>query len=352
MALWKQLQQDGEGAVRSLCEERAQEGQQLEFKRKRNRERAELEEDDRKGLGESLSGFSNATGGIVLFGIISEKGPDGFDAAREPQLLANIGTIASKIRSLIPEYLSPPNPDIEVLPILFAEPSGAGIIAIRVGASNLRPHMSLAPSHRRYYQRVEASNLSLVHYQVRDLFLVGSAPFLNLRYCFEDAGGNAASRTCGLVLRIANDGPVSAKGAYLSIPRSASGNQLTIINAYGTLLQTPTVSGQGYLFRAPPGLSVHPEMEIAALQVGFQMRKRDGEQFEITLPGESGKFHSIDKAEFMVRASIGCDDLPRKDFEIRLRQQQLEEVTKKIWLGHGPCGEGAARPIPPTFGET
>jgi len=43
------------------------EGQRLEFKRKSNPDRPDLNADDRKNLGESLSAFSNAEDGVVLW---------------------------------------------------------------------------------------------------------------------------------------------------------------------------------------------------------------------------------------------------------------------------------------------
>jgi predicted HTH transcriptional regulator len=86
------------------------EGQRLEFKRKSNPDRPDLNADDRKNLGESLSAFSNAEDGVVLWGIMDERGADGLDYAKEPQPLVDPQLIAGKFASLVAEYLSPPNP--------------------------------------------------------------------------------------------------------------------------------------------------------------------------------------------------------------------------------------------------
>jgi hypothetical protein len=61
------------------------EGQRLEFKRKSDPDRADLNADDKKSLGESLSAFSNAEGGVILFGIEDKRGTDGLDYAKNAQ---------------------------------------------------------------------------------------------------------------------------------------------------------------------------------------------------------------------------------------------------------------------------
>jgi hypothetical protein len=64
-------------------------GRWVEFKRKSNPQRPDLNADDRKNLVESLPALSNAEGGVVLWGIINERGPDGLDYAKEAQPLVD-----------------------------------------------------------------------------------------------------------------------------------------------------------------------------------------------------------------------------------------------------------------------
>ena len=132
MDLWEDLIRHGWQAVVDLCANAAEEGQILEFKRKQDPKTVDLTRDDRKSLGESLSAFSNATGGVIIFGIEDKKGEDGIDRAEKSQPLHHAVAFANKLKSLIPEYISPPHSGIEVRPVLIDDRSKAGIVAIHV----------------------------------------------------------------------------------------------------------------------------------------------------------------------------------------------------------------------------
>lgn len=188
MAQWDDLVARGEAALEELIRQQMPEGQRLEFKRKSNPERADLNSDDRKNLGESLSAFSNSGGGIVLWGVVDERGADGLDYAKGYQPLAELELVAGKLASLVPEYLSPPNPNVEVLSIPLKATPNTGVVAIRIGASDLRPHMSTAPDHRGYYQRVQSVNQPMVDFQVRDMLRVNTTPRLVLGYHAHSGG--------------------------------------------------------------------------------------------------------------------------------------------------------------------
>jgi predicted HTH transcriptional regulator len=73
----------GFGVVESLVASRLEETPQLEFKQKRSGADLDLHKDDRRALGESLSGFANAIGGTLIVGVKTDR-PDGVDRACNP----------------------------------------------------------------------------------------------------------------------------------------------------------------------------------------------------------------------------------------------------------------------------
>lgn len=176
MEIWDVLVQQGWAAVERICVDGVEEGQTLEFKRKERPENAEATRDDRKSLGESLSALSNAVGGVLIFGIEDKKGESDIDRADKPQPLNDAVSFASKIKSIVPEILSPPHGGIKVMAILQAEGSNSGVIAIQVPEAKFRPHVSMAPGHQRYFQRAGASNRVMVDFQVRDMIRVQRSP--------------------------------------------------------------------------------------------------------------------------------------------------------------------------------
>ena len=152
MDIWSELEANGYAAVQLLQSQQISEGLQLEFKSKAIPDSDALSKEDRRGLGASLSAMSNAIGGVLVLGIVTEKGPDDLDIVKDVQDLPNVTALARRVEALLPELLTPPNNDIHVRAV-EKQDTTTGVVAIRIGASAHRPHMSLAPGHQRYYQR-------------------------------------------------------------------------------------------------------------------------------------------------------------------------------------------------------
>jgi predicted HTH transcriptional regulator len=171
--------QHGGRTVDQLCSSETPESQQLEFKSKTNPNSAELSKEDKRNLGRSLSAFSHATGGIVIFGI--ETAGDGEElSAGKPAPISQLAAFSDRVNGLVGQLLSAPNPKAEILPIPSARADGSGFLAIRVGECDLRPHMSMATDHQRYYQRAGSSTIPMVDFRVRDMLRVRTAPVLFL----------------------------------------------------------------------------------------------------------------------------------------------------------------------------
>jgi predicted HTH transcriptional regulator len=118
------------------------ESQHLEFKQKNNPDVFKPNDDDRRNFGKALSGFINATRGILIWGITTKK--TAHDEAVPDALapIAHADKFAQILESLVPNYLSPPNRDIEVRHIPSQRIGNKGFVVVRVGASVHRPHMS------------------------------------------------------------------------------------------------------------------------------------------------------------------------------------------------------------------
>jgi hypothetical protein len=103
--------------VRKFVSEKPEENLHLEFKKKSEPTREEWGKDDLKNFGEILSGFSNAEGGILIWGIHTEK-VDSVDVAIEVRPMANLSALHGKLKSLISSNLSPQNEFITSLAFL------------------------------------------------------------------------------------------------------------------------------------------------------------------------------------------------------------------------------------------
>ena len=210
--LWQDLVADAVIAVGALITSKAHEGLRLEFKVKSD-QTGDLNKDDKRNLGEALSGFSNSDGGILIFGIETAKDGDGeFASGFKP--LHPLSALQGKIESLCSEYISPPNVKIEVITITLQEDSG--LIAIRIPRGENRPYMSMAPTHQKYYKRSHDRFVPLENYEVVDLVKISDSPSLECELRFMDRGSMGGNRMASLIFGVRNTSRIIAKYPFIT----------------------------------------------------------------------------------------------------------------------------------------
>lgn len=182
VSLWDDLKSDGIDAVNSLIAAKVHEGLRIEFKTKSDNS-GDLNRDDKKNLGEALSGFSNSDGGILIFGIETARDGEGeFASGIRP--LNSLSALQSKIESLCSEYTSPSNVKIEAVRI--ETDNDEGLIAILIPRGPNRPYMSMAPNHQKYYKRSHDRFVPMENYEVVDLVKISDSPELECELRFVD----------------------------------------------------------------------------------------------------------------------------------------------------------------------
>ncbi|WP_422367893.1 helix-turn-helix domain-containing protein [Pelagibius sp.] len=167
---FNELKDRGEELLLELIANAHQESFGLEFKQKEDPRTSNLSKNDRRNLGAALSASSNADGGVIIFGVGTKK-DEGIDVAVEALPIADIGRFEASITSLIGEYLRPENPSIATLAIPSTNENGAGYLAIQIGKSEMRPHMSMAPDHQKYFRRGVDSTRAMDHSEIRDMMM-------------------------------------------------------------------------------------------------------------------------------------------------------------------------------------
>ena len=212
MTLWEDLIADPVRAVESLIASKTHEGLRLEFKTKSDQS-GDLNKIDRKNLGEALSGFSNSDGGILIFGIETEKdGEEEFASGLKP--IHPLSAVRSKIESLCSEYVSPSNIKIEVTSVDLKEDTG--VIAIKIPRGDNRPYMSMAPNHQRYYKRSHDRFVPMEHYEVVDLVKISDSPVLECELRFMDRGSMGGNPSASLIFGVRNTSRIIAKYPFIT----------------------------------------------------------------------------------------------------------------------------------------
>jgi hypothetical protein len=168
--LFERLRDDGEVAFEALIQERIEEDLQLDFKVKSSPDRPNLGDDDKRYLGEALSGFSNSAGGTLVFGVDCRVGADGVDCVQALQPFVAYDKIASDVRSMLGSLLQPGNDGIEVAAIASESFPGRGFVIVWIPRSERRPHQSRAKGHFKYFKRIGRDFHAMEHYDIDDAF--------------------------------------------------------------------------------------------------------------------------------------------------------------------------------------
>lgn len=324
--IWDELKTKGYAAIGGLLGR--SEGLTLEFKRKSSPERPGLSDDDRKGIAETLSGMSNAVGGVLFFGITCRK-EDNLDVADTAQDIVDVLAVAERIRALSREILTPVNHDVEVLP-LERPATSTGVVAIRIGPSDNRPHMSVAKHHRRYYLRTVDANMQMLDYQVRDMLRIQTVPRLLLKSCFEKYTGQSGTEYLSITLLMENAGRVSARHVHLAVRASPQIHRIYAADTYFQAIQNPDQSVR--CFRMSPDDIIHPGMTARAVRILAKIKKDDiTGRTEFTLGSED--YSESYSTELCANFKIFCEDCPLIEFDLTLDGNELGRAVDLFLSG-------------------
>jgi hypothetical protein len=170
-----------------------------------------LHDDDKRNLGKALSGFANASGGVLIWGMREERG--GVGLAPIPK----VEKFAGAMMQLAGQATEPAVEGLRVATLHSAD--GSGFACLLVPESQLPPHQVLltGDAHRRYYGRSGSSFIHLSHSTLADLF--GRRPQPVLRVVVRDfvvvrTMGGALN---GLSMTVENSGRGNAKNLAMSV---------------------------------------------------------------------------------------------------------------------------------------
>jgi len=177
----------------------------LEFKLIRD---PRLERDDRKNLAIALSGFSNSSGGIIVWGVEARKNADGVDCAVALHPIEGVALLLSRLNELTGEATRPILHDVQHRVIIVEDDKGFAITL--VPESDSGPHMAKLGENR-YYKRSGDSFYQMEHFDLEDMFGRRKRPKLDLFVRIIGSGKHTE-----IILGISNNGRGSAFAPYLA----------------------------------------------------------------------------------------------------------------------------------------
>jgi len=213
MNFFEEFKERGEELIKEFCENQQEESVQLEFKESSGKG-GRFSNEDKKNLGKELSAFANSNGGIIIWGIKTEKSDANLDRAASVEPVENISKFYSEAKRLCAEYLAPKHDDIRVIMASSNTKVDAGFLCIDVTRSDRRPHMSLAKDDKRYYKRIQDSAYVMEHFDVEDQMSRKQTASVDFVRRFSLLMKSGSLITVGIQVHLWNHSNVTAEHAY------------------------------------------------------------------------------------------------------------------------------------------
>lgn len=307
----------GLDGLHNLVTEKLEETYQLEFKQKQDPSALELHKDDRRALGEALSGFANAVGGVLVIGIRTER-PNGIDRATHFIPIGDAKVVADRYRSYINDCVSPQLEGVRVSPLVDAD--GSGAIVIEIPRGQARPHMSMAPSHQRYYRRVADGFLPMLHYEIDEMMRLKSQPKLKLIHRLQQQGNIGGNNQYQILFGLENTSNATAKFPFISYIQRP--NQPSVaeygLDGNGNTLWKRIAAGAstGTTFSAGADQVIHPGQSFFISKIDFvetyEPRFRDW-----------GVSNLAEGERLILEFEFGCEDCPKDRQTISFERMEL-----------------------------
>jgi Putative DNA-binding domain len=316
--LFADLKSDGFAVLEKLVSERIEENFYLEFKQKANANTDDLHKDDRRALGEALSGFANATGGLLVIGVKTEN-RNGIDVATELVPISNIDRVADRYRSYINECISPYLAGIEVLTLKNA--TDDGLIAIQVPVGVNKPYMSMAPGHQKYFRRVGVGFVPMQHYEIEEMMRMKTAPSLKLALAFASAGSTSGRGQITLRFGVTNESRTLAKYPYIAVNNGNGGPPIATygLDGNGRTLwpRLPQPSAGKTIFSGGSNDVVHPGQTLFVSCFHFITNGTEDflDKWAIDKLGANGTLN--------LDFEYGCDEHPSEECTVSLTRQKI-----------------------------
>lgn len=210
------LKINGYKQIKQFIKSKQEENLFLDFKQKSNPENPYMDKNDQYTYARSLSGFSNALGGLIVWGIDARKNEyGGADVAQQEKPIKYLTKFLTDLNSITSQAINPINLNIVNFPIYLPNEEDTGFLVTYVGQSDLPPHMAMLGTFH-YFTRSGDSFIRMDHHLLSDSFGRRQRPHLDL-YTRIEIGVNNSNENhltkynFKIVLGVKNDGRYLAK---------------------------------------------------------------------------------------------------------------------------------------------
>jgi hypothetical protein len=215
MSLHEDFERFSIAHVEQFIEARQEESLHLDFKTVAD---PRFERDDRKNLAKAISGFANADGGLILWGVGTGRTDAGVEYAAALQPISPLSQFMAKLAQCTGEAANPAVDGVDHRKIPTGDDTGLAITY--VPRSDRGPHMAKCGEDR-YYRRTGDRFAKMEHFDIEDMFGRRPRPKLSVYYRFakgsSGGGPEGTHRDLSVYFGVRNDGRGAAKAPYFAI---------------------------------------------------------------------------------------------------------------------------------------
>lgn len=214
---------------------------------------------DKDNFAIALSGFSNSVGGIVIWGVTTQKHTSGkVDVAAGKSEIPDLTLALGRLNEFTGVLVTPSVDGVRHRKI--ETQANSGFVATMIPASDAGPHMALAGVHA-YYKRNGDRFLPMEHFEVADMF--GRRRRAALSIVYEVSAGSSGNgfREANIDLSLENIGRGSAVAPYVDVytkPGAGISIKQHGVSMPGVNLMQPLWADSRQLFLGRADLVIHP----------------------------------------------------------------------------------------------
>lgn len=248
--------------------------------------------DDRRNFACAVSGFANAAGGIIIWGVDARKNDAGIDCAVALRPIERVAALVGRLNEFTGQAAEPIVGGV-LNRVVSESDAGAGIAATLVPESDAAPHMAKL-GESRYYKRSGDSFYQMEHFDIADMFGRRRKPRLEITVRVPP--GNIQQ----IIVGLKNSGRASARAPYLSVsmppPYSRSRYGVSGNGHEGlTFLAAQSPGSRQWAFGGNADIVIHPG-------VSLDVALFSGENNVTPIPPEG----------ITLSYAIACEDQPQR----------------------------------------
>ncbi len=231
---------------------------------------------DQGRLAKALSSFANSDGGVIIYGLASEREAEsGRDVIAREAAVADAEAMRSRILGLISQIVESPVEGVLTKAIMLPGDSRSGFVLVLIPRCD--GILRRSKKNREFYRRHGSSSLPMENYEIAEYYGRRTSPKLELWWDIKIVGTNGdapnRNRDIAVLFGIKNVGRRIAKYPAILMKTLKLGFSSVRDGYQHTITGIPTERGQ--LFPGGAAHVVYPDSNLEFCKKGFSINEQD-----------------------------------------------------------------------------